>query len=155
MNAAVAFARSFMPSLSNSPRPFPWTQRRVILDGAVLRVLIVDDNQNAAEALAAYFANERMECRVAFGGVQAIAEGGAWSPHVIVMDISMPGCNGLKPLVLCGTIEKPVESQFSPSLRSMKRKYVVISSTTNLTAIVRRASLQPIFLHLWLASQPI
>lgn len=85
-----------MPSLSNSPRPLPWTQRRVILDGAVLRVLIVDDNQNAAEALAAYFANERMECRVAFGGVQAIAEGGAWSPHVIVMDISMPGCNGFE-----------------------------------------------------------
>jgi DNA-binding response OmpR family regulator len=61
-----------------------------------LRVLIVDDNQNAAQALAAYFAGEEMECRVAFGGEEAIAEGNAWSPHVIVMDISMPGCNGFE-----------------------------------------------------------
>jgi CheY-like chemotaxis protein len=35
-----------------------------------------------------------MECRVAFGGLAAIAIGTHWAPHVILMDISMPECNG-------------------------------------------------------------
>ncbi len=59
-----------------------------------LRVLIVDDNHNAAEALAAYLAFERMECRIAFSGLDAISMATAWMPHVIIMDISMPGCTG-------------------------------------------------------------
>src|ERR1700712_5365007 len=85
-----------MPTILVRSRSHTWTQRRIALNGSVLRVLIVDDNQNAAQALAAYFAGEEMECRVAFGGEEAIAEGNAWSPHVIVMDISMPGCNGFE-----------------------------------------------------------
>jgi len=59
-----------------------------------LRVLVVDDNQNAAEAMAAYLSFESMECRSAFGGLEAIAIGTHWAPHVILMDISMPDCNG-------------------------------------------------------------
>ena len=59
-----------------------------------LRVLVVDDNQNAAEAMAAYLSFESMECRSAFGGLEAIAIGTHWAPHVILMDISTPDCNG-------------------------------------------------------------
>jgi two-component system, OmpR family, response regulator len=83
--------------------PSPWTQRKVDLEGARMRVLVVDDNQNAAEALAVYFSLERMECRTAFGGIQAITIATLWCPHVIVMDISMPECNGFEAaLVLRG-----------------------------------------------------
>jgi two-component system OmpR family response regulator len=35
-----------------------------------------------------------MVCRVAFGSLEAITIGTEWIPHVILMDISMPGCNG-------------------------------------------------------------
>jgi len=59
-----------------------------------LRVLVVDDNRNAAEAMASYLSFENMQCRVAFGGFEAIAIGTHWAPHVILMDISMPECNG-------------------------------------------------------------
>jgi CheY-like chemotaxis protein len=59
-----------------------------------LRVLVVDDNRNAAEAMATYLSFENMECRVAFGGLEAIAIGIHWAPQVILMDISMPECNG-------------------------------------------------------------
>lgn len=59
-----------------------------------LRVLIVDDNVNAAVALEAYFSYENFEPRSVFGGRAAIEMSTEWRPHVILMDISMPGCNG-------------------------------------------------------------
>jgi two-component system OmpR family response regulator len=80
--------------ISPDGRSRPWTTRRVALDGAITRVLIVDDNANGALALAAYLTLEGMQCRTAFGGREAILVGTAWTPHVILMDISMPECNG-------------------------------------------------------------
>jgi two-component system, OmpR family, response regulator len=83
-----------MPSNVSNIVPDPWIRRSFDLAGIQLRVLVVDDNHNAAEALAAYLSFESMECRMAFGGLEAIKIGTDWAPHVIVMDISMPGCNG-------------------------------------------------------------
>jgi CheY-like chemotaxis protein len=74
----------------------PWSERRIVSPTAPLRVLVVDDNQNAAEAIAAYLSLGTAECRVALGGAQAIALGTAWLPHIIVMDISMPEINGIE-----------------------------------------------------------
>lgn len=79
---------------STDRRSRPWTTRGVALDGAITRVLIVDDNANGARALAAYLTLEGMQCRTAFGGREAILIGTVWTPHVILMDISMPECNG-------------------------------------------------------------
>ena len=73
-----------------------WTNRRVQISAEKMRVLVVDDNHNAAEALAAYLSFENMLCRMAFGGAEAIAVGIAWIPHAIIMDISMPGCSGFE-----------------------------------------------------------
>jgi two-component system OmpR family response regulator len=72
------------------------TSRQIDLGDSQLRVLVVDDNVNAAQALAAYFSFENMACRMAFGGVEAIAASIIWAPHVVVMDISMPECNGFQ-----------------------------------------------------------
>ena len=80
--------------MSPDRRTRPWTTRRVALNGAITRVLIVDDNANGALALAAYLTLDGMICRTAFGGREAIVIGTAWTPHVILMDISMPECNG-------------------------------------------------------------
>jgi two-component system OmpR family response regulator len=83
-----------------SPKPSRptslWTDRRIKRYNVPLRVLVVDDNHNAAEALAAFLAFERMDCRVAFGGLEAISMATAWIPHAIVMDISMPECTGFE-----------------------------------------------------------
>jgi len=73
-----------------------WTARRVTDYHAPLRVLVVDDNRNGAEALAAYLTFERMDCRVAFGGHEAIAVATAWIPHAVIMDISMPEWTGFE-----------------------------------------------------------
>jgi two-component system OmpR family response regulator len=76
--------------------PQPWTTRRVLLDGAPLRVLVVDDNQNAALAMAAYLCLEAIESRAVFGGVEAIDASRQWAPHVILMDLTMPHCDGFE-----------------------------------------------------------
>jgi two-component system, OmpR family, response regulator len=73
--------------VKNSPAR-AWTERRVPINVAPLRVLIVEDNEIGAEALAAYLTIEAMECQIALGGTQAIDKGAAWLPDVIIMDIS-------------------------------------------------------------------
>jgi CheY-like chemotaxis protein len=83
-----------MPSNAIKIASHPWTKRSFELAGMPLRLLVVDDNHNAADAMASYLSFESMECRVAFGGLEAIAIGTHWAPHVILMDISMPECNG-------------------------------------------------------------
>ena len=79
--------------LLQSP-PQPWTARRVPKSGADLRILVVDDNPNGALALAAYLSLDGIECRTAFSGREAVLAGTKWRPHIILMDVSMPGCNG-------------------------------------------------------------
>ncbi|RFU49708.1 response regulator [Paraburkholderia sp. DHOC27] len=71
-----------------------WTARSLNVRGHQLRVLVVDDTTTAADALAAYLSIEDVGCRVAYGGHEAINTAISWDPHVILMDISMPECNG-------------------------------------------------------------
>jgi CheY-like chemotaxis protein len=61
-----------------------------------LRVLVVDDNHNAALAMAAYLSLENIDSRAVFGGHDAIDLAPEWAPHIILMDIWMPGCNGIE-----------------------------------------------------------
>ncbi|MFM0441075.1 response regulator [Paraburkholderia strydomiana] len=76
--------------------PRPWTARRVPVADARLRVLVVDDNHDAALALATYLSLDDIEPRAVFGGREAIDMAREWAPHVILMDISMPRCNGVE-----------------------------------------------------------
>jgi CheY-like chemotaxis protein len=87
------------------------SKRHFDLCGDQLRILVVDDNHNAAEALAAYLSFEDVECRMVFGGAEAICIGTAWLPHVIAMDISMPDALASRLLSRCGTINAPVVSR--------------------------------------------
>jgi len=82
------------------------TQRRVDLEGKGMRILVVDDNPNSAEALAAYIASENIECRIALGGAQAVAVGGDWLPNLIIMDVSMPEINGVQAALLLRNYQK-------------------------------------------------
>jgi signal transduction histidine kinase/ActR/RegA family two-component response regulator len=62
--------------------------------GSGVRVLLVDDNREAATVLKAYLEREGFDARVCFGGTEAVALCGGWQPDAIVMDIGMPGLNG-------------------------------------------------------------
>jgi signal transduction histidine kinase/ActR/RegA family two-component response regulator len=59
-----------------------------------LRVLVVDDNVDAAEMLAMLLELHGHEISVAHNGPTAIALAAARSPQVIFLDIGLPGLNG-------------------------------------------------------------
>ena len=59
-----------------------------------LRVLVVDDNVDAAESLAMIIEMGGHTTRVANDGQQALQVAGEFSPEVVFLDIGMPGKNG-------------------------------------------------------------
>jgi DNA-binding response OmpR family regulator len=58
------------------------------------RVVIVDDNEDAALSLAMVCGAWGHEVHTACGGREAIALCGEFSPEIAILDISMPGMNG-------------------------------------------------------------
>jgi CheY-like chemotaxis protein len=71
-----------------------WTSRSVDVDHEQWRILVVDDNAYSAEALAAALASDGFDTRVALSGVEALHAVDHWSPHIIILDISMPEHDG-------------------------------------------------------------
>ncbi len=61
---------------------------------APLRVLIADDNPEAADALGMLLEMDGDEARVAYDGVSALREADAFRPNVVLLDIGMPGLDG-------------------------------------------------------------
>lgn len=59
------------------------------------RVLVVDDNSDAAESLAEVLRLHGHEVQVAGGGAEAVALAARERPDVVFMDIGMPGVDGL------------------------------------------------------------
>jgi signal transduction histidine kinase len=58
------------------------------------RVLVVDDNIDAAESTAAYLRLEGHEVKSVNDGNEALASVRVFAPHVIVLDIGLPGLDG-------------------------------------------------------------
>jgi PAS domain S-box-containing protein len=80
--AAQALARD------EGERPKP------IAQGRGCRVLVADDNRDAADTLARFLETCGHEVRTAHDGLAAIAECERFAPHVAVLDIGMPGADG-------------------------------------------------------------
>jgi len=62
--------------------------------GAVQRVLIVDDNRDAAESLAMLIEVLGCEAHVCFDGSTALAAFDECRPHLVLLDLTMPGLSG-------------------------------------------------------------
>jgi CheY-like chemotaxis protein len=62
--------------------------------GASARVLIVDDNRDGAQGLALMLDLEGHEVRTAADGLSALAIAEQFQPHVVLLDIGMPGIDG-------------------------------------------------------------
>jgi len=72
--------------------PDPQVERR---SGATpSRILVVDDNRDAAETLAELMRLEGHDARVALNADAALEIAGTFQPNVALLDIGMPGMNG-------------------------------------------------------------
>ena len=60
------------------------------------RLLVVDDNEDAAESLAELLRFQGHEVRVAHDGASALAIAATYLPRVIFLDIGMPGMDGFE-----------------------------------------------------------
>jgi CheY-like chemotaxis protein len=58
------------------------------------RVLVVDDNADAAETVAAYLRLEGHETKVVTEGAEVLAAARVFEPQVVVLDIGLPGLDG-------------------------------------------------------------
>ena len=74
--------------------PTPDAAPEAANDAEILRVLVVDDNEPSARTLAWAIELEGYEVRVCLSGPQAIAEAHTFRPHVVLLDLGMPGMNG-------------------------------------------------------------
>ena len=59
-----------------------------------LRVLIVDDNVDAADSLADLLNDLGYDCRVCYDGSAALVVAGEHSPEVVLLDIGLPEIDG-------------------------------------------------------------
>ena len=60
------------------------------------RVLIVDDNTDAADALAELLRLHGIEVATAYGGVEALEKQDSWQPCIVVLDLNMPVVDGFE-----------------------------------------------------------
>jgi PAS domain S-box-containing protein len=58
------------------------------------RVLVVDDNVDAAESLAMLLQSDGHTVSVAYNGVEAVQRADSWQPDIAVLDVGLPGMNG-------------------------------------------------------------
>ena len=81
--------------LADSPAPAKVVARpRAEQDGEKKRVLVVDDNQDAAVSMSQILIKRGHEVQVAHDGEQALPLGEKFRPDVVLMDIGMPKMNG-------------------------------------------------------------
>ena len=58
------------------------------------RVLVVDDNRDSVETLSMLLKIKGHDARMASNGEQALTEADDYRPHVVVLDLSLPGMDG-------------------------------------------------------------
>jgi CheY-like chemotaxis protein len=76
------------------------------------RVLVVDDDRYVAEAVGALLAQQGMEVQLAAGGEEALLAAREDRPDLIVLDLKMPGLDGVAVIrrlrALPETVDRPV-----------------------------------------------
>lgn len=78
----------------HSPIPGLWSVRSFQSVSPPIAVLIVDDDGAGAEALAAALMLEGFRTTVVEGGYSALQTPPTLTPHIVILDIQMPLCDG-------------------------------------------------------------
>lgn len=62
------------------------------------RILVIEDNQTLAEGLRINLAHDGYEVRVEASGEKGLAQARHWEPHLVILDIMLPGMEGIEVL---------------------------------------------------------
>ena len=84
-----------MTSYEFSRKAAIWTIRRAA-ENRPLRILVVDDYELGAQAVALAMSFAGYEVQFAYGGNEALKCLALWKPDVAVLDINMPSPNGFQ-----------------------------------------------------------
>jgi CheY-like chemotaxis protein len=60
------------------------------------RIVVVDDNRDAADTLALSLSLLGHEVRVSYDATEVVDLGAAWRPHMMFLDVGMPKINGFE-----------------------------------------------------------
>ena len=93
-SAGVGRGSSFTIRLPQIAAPTAVKREAIVVKVAPRRILIVDDNQDAANSLAMLLAHDRHQIRVAYSGNEALKVVQAFSPEVALLDIGLAGMDG-------------------------------------------------------------
>jgi CheY-like chemotaxis protein/two-component sensor histidine kinase len=83
-----------LPALDEVPKTSPSESAQPHVQGPRRRVLVVDDNRDAATALAMLLQHSGHETFVAYDGPAAVAAAEKHRPDVVLLDIGLPGMTG-------------------------------------------------------------
>jgi len=90
--------RVFLPLMASPPKEVLDTRTSRVrpLSGlpSACRILVVDDNRDAADSLGSLLVRQGGQVEIAFDGASALECFDAWHPHLIILDIGMPGMDG-------------------------------------------------------------
>ena len=68
-----------------------------------VKILIVDDDTHIAELISLYLNKEGYETKEVYNGREAVSMFVSYSPHLVILDIMLPGLGGYQ---VCGEIRK-------------------------------------------------
>jgi len=94
-----------------------------------MRVLIVEDSDSICRMIQALVSARGFEVRTAATGAKGLEEAFAWAPHVVLLDINLPGAyDGLQ---VCTKLRETPSTKTTP---------VIIISAMNDDEVKRRAA---------------
>jgi len=108
----------------NAPRPTPLTR----VDGSPVRVLVVDDEANLSDLLRMALQNEGWDARTATNGQEALNLVREFAPDLLVLDIMMPGIDGMEVLKRLRTAGNDVPVLFLTAKDAVEDRIAGISA---------------------------
>ena len=87
----------------SAPEKQPRSAEQIAVRPIARRVVVIDDNHDAANATAMLVEALGGECRVAYDGIAGVQEVLAYRPEIVLLDIGMPGLDGYE---ICSRIRR-------------------------------------------------
>ncbi|HZF30025.1 MAG TPA: response regulator [Gammaproteobacteria bacterium] len=129
----------------------PASVEQVIAPAPRKRVLVIDDNDDAAEAIAVFLRLEGHDVQTANDGPQALARAEIFAPEIAVVDIGLPGMDGYElarrfatriPLLIALTGYGQSEDRQRSKAAGFHYHFVKPANPREITAVIRKHATQ-------------